>query len=174
MKNYKDKLHIPSANLVVNDIEGRPLFMLNKALMDKQNCWHNLELIKKLHTERLWIELRMTGLTLDSTALEQLTLLKEWEENQYLLQDAWGFPRDSRFHPFYLIPSCLCPKLDNSEYIPKGRYYISNTCPIHSSRNLAEQQKCQTSSVTSPNIYHRALAKLKHFWKSLKRGPYQM
>jgi hypothetical protein len=127
---YKDPLHVPSIKLVVS-FNGIPKMMLNKQLLDKQNCWDRLDLIKQLHEERFSIEERMTAVDENSTGLEAYTLDKEWCANQFALQRAWGFPENNAFHAFWSIPTCKCPRLDNSERYGYGSFFISESCHLH-------------------------------------------
>lgn len=50
---------------------------------------------------------------------------------QYRLQDAWKFPKDICYHKFWLLPKCECPKMDNDDAYPTGRYVMNSACPIH-------------------------------------------
>ena len=53
-KPYHDPLHIPSARYVVVH-KGKEVMLLNKGLLDRQNCWENLEAIKAMHVNKLEI-----------------------------------------------------------------------------------------------------------------------
>jgi len=117
-----DLLHIPSARLVVW-YKGEEALMLNKALLDQQLCWENLERLKDLHVRRLEIEDAMEDRSYVTTNI--------WTEIQFQLQDAWKFPRDSRYHRFWDIPSCTCPKLDNDDRYPSDLYIIDMSCRLH-------------------------------------------
>ena len=52
---YSDPLHIPSANYTVWH-DGKEVLVLNKRLLDRQNCWENVDRILELHSERLHLE----------------------------------------------------------------------------------------------------------------------
>ena len=123
---YKDPLHVPSANLVVWH-KGKETLMLNKRLLDQQNCWTNLEAIKACHSEKLHIYDEMNET--DDTGLLMLfdALLTQIE---YELQGLWGFPLDIKYHRFWERPKCTCPKLDNADWYPV-RQVISGDCPLH-------------------------------------------
>lgn len=51
---YSDPLHVPYQDLCISH-RGKTT-MLNKRLLDRQNCWENLDKIKALHAERLNLE----------------------------------------------------------------------------------------------------------------------
>ena len=54
-----------------------------------------------------------------------------WVENEYTLQELWGFKRDSTYHRNWHYPFCTCPKVDNDDSYPTGYYYRTMGCPIH-------------------------------------------
>lgn len=125
-----DPLHVPSAKLVVN-WQGEERFILNKALLDQQNCWHNLELIKELHKTRLDLELKMSKTDFTVPLHIRRQNHYDWVNNQFELQKAWGFDQDARFHKFWEVKGCLCPKLDNMDAYPAGYYVTTSGCPLH-------------------------------------------
>ena len=125
-----DDLHVPNADLVVWH-NGKEHMMLNKSLLDQQNCWENLEWIKELHGLRLVLE----GQLAEEATPEGLG---EWTDIQLLLQEAWGFPVDDKFHRFWDMKGCLCPKMDNNDAYPAGHYVISSDCPVHNIRRPDE------------------------------------
>lgn len=49
---------------------------------------------------------------------------------EFLLQDAWGFPRNEDWHRHWEVPNCRCPPLDNMDAYPYCSY-ISGACPVH-------------------------------------------
>lgn len=56
---YNDPLHVSYVTLTIfHEPSGKGL-ILNKGLLDRQNCWENLDLIKELHYERLELEAMM-------------------------------------------------------------------------------------------------------------------
>lgn len=124
---YHDPLHIPSAQLVVWH-KGKETILLNKRLLDQQNCWTNLDKIKALHSERL-------HLCDDMIKVKSKILLKamdrRYTELEFKLQKLWGFPLDSKFHRFWDRPKCQCPKMDNDDAYPSGYYVIAGNCPLH-------------------------------------------
>lgn len=125
--SHIDSLHVPSERLVVyyND---NAVLMLNKRLLDSQNCWTNLEAIKEKHEERLDLEHEMKK-TNDPGLLKLFDALYTLIE--FELQDLWGFSKDIRFHRFWYRPKCSCPSLDNADNYPHGYYVVNGNCPLH-------------------------------------------
>lgn len=56
---------------------------------------------------------------------------RELREVEYALQRAWNFPQSAKYHKFWEVPRCTCPKLDNAERYPTGNYVINETCLVH-------------------------------------------
>lgn len=50
---------------------------------------------------------------------------------EFELQRSWKFPMDKKFHRFWDLPKCSCPKIDNDDRYPTGIYVTSQNCPIH-------------------------------------------
>jgi hypothetical protein len=50
---------------------------------------------------------------------------------EFKIQEAWGFTKDSKFHRFWEMPHCSCPKLDNADSWPTGIYTYNLDCKIH-------------------------------------------
>lgn len=55
----------------------------------------------------------------------------DWYNIQTQLQAHWGFPLNENYHRWWNLPKCTCPKMDNDDAWPTGRYYMSSGCPIH-------------------------------------------
>ena len=85
--------------------------------------------INQLHARRNQLVGRMKRSKKPET-LKALYL--EWTENEFLLQDAWKFERDIRFHASWHLPHCICPKMDNDDAFGTGYYVVNEGCPIHS------------------------------------------
>lgn len=124
---YFDPLHVPSARLVVSH-KGKEVLMLNKDLLDRQNCWENLEHIKAGHRARLELEDKMKA-TDDQALLKALD--RAYTEVEFRLQDFWGFDRNINFHKFWNRPKCQCPRMDNEDAYPTGYYVRTDSCPLH-------------------------------------------
>lgn len=68
--------------------------------------------------------------------LDLLPLLaKELTQIEYDLQELWGFPLDDRFHEWYLMPRCTCPKTDNLDMRGINRQIMSCDCIVHGKGN---------------------------------------
>lgn len=127
---YNDPLHIPSAELVV-EYKGKPLFMLNKRLLDRQNCWTNLDKIKEKHIERLDLEDHMFAAVNENDRGLLALYDALYDLIEYELQELWKFTQDGNFHRFWERPGCGCPRLDNNDRYPTGFYVRSLICPLH-------------------------------------------
>ncbi len=101
---------------------------INKKILKSQNVEHNLDLIKSLHLNRMKIENELVQI---SDSLIRVELLNKWTQNEFKVQEAWGFPRDARFHRQHNIKGCICPKMDNDDTHGTGVFYRNETCPIH-------------------------------------------
>ena len=124
---YNDPLHVPSTRLVIWH-NGHGIIMLNRRLLDRQNCWENLDEIKELHSERLHLRDMMEDTEDDDFLLlcnEYYTLI------EYELQVLWKFPQDSNFHKFWNRPKCICPSLDSEDSYPSGHYVVNQECKLH-------------------------------------------
>ena len=117
---------------LVVSYKGEPKIILSGLLLDKQDAWDNLDIIKKLHEERLRIEEQMSEIDPWMDLPDEVRRLRDsWTDNQFKLQEAWGFLKDKKFHKFWEVPGCTCPKMDNSDRYPTGSYYYNVDCPIH-------------------------------------------
>ena len=111
--------------------------VLNKYLIQKQGLNdEEVAEIMRLHDIRLSLmdcaeKLKPTDAEFDKSLM---TLYEQYIENQFELQDAWGFVNNADWHDWFLFPHCKCPKQDNFER--RGtRFGIYNSlCPIHYSR----------------------------------------
>lgn len=74
---------------------------------------------------------RYASLFLDASKDMKEQYLYLFDEIEFTLQDLWGFERDKKFHKFWELPGCECPKMDNDDAYPHGRYIYSLGCPIH-------------------------------------------
>lgn len=64
-------------------------------------------------------------------AISSKEYMEEWTSNEYALQELWGFPKDVRYHKFWEMAGCTCPKMDNEDAYPTGYYTRSGDCPLH-------------------------------------------
>lgn len=126
---YKDFLHITYDDLTIK-YNGKEIYMLSKALLDRQNCWDNLDEIKEIH----WFKLVIFELIAETKSVSLLrSLAQDLTEIEYKLQELWGFKLDANYHRFWDVPKCRCPILDNCDRYPFGGV-ISTTCPLHGVR----------------------------------------
>lgn len=124
--NKKESIQDQYAELVVN-YSDKKIVVLNKSLMDSQNCWENLEAIKEAH----WLKLIIYELmeeTNNKKSLKSLGL--DLREIEYHLQSLWKFPLNGNYHRFWECPKCKCPIMDNNDWYPY-RSVVSPSCPIH-------------------------------------------
>jgi hypothetical protein len=107
---------------------GKPVTALNPRLVAKQGITdEGLEKLKKLHQDRLFIEDEMYK---TESPIFLKTLNRTWTTIQFDLQEAWGFEKDAKFHRFWEVPKCTCPKLDAIDNYPY-RQIINMSCPVH-------------------------------------------
>ena len=60
---------------------------------------------------------------------------EDWEDNEYVLQELWGFPLDPNFHMFWEMEGCTCPNVDNRDTWGTPYHYYNYDCPIHGAKN---------------------------------------
>jgi len=127
MSEYKDPLHMPPEKLTVYH-KGKPVYMMNKRLLDRQNCWTNLDAIKEAHVRKLDLYDKIKK-TRKREKLKELA--SKITEIEFELQGLWKFPLDKNFHRFWETPKCSCAKMDNSDNWGSGYYYITTSCLLH-------------------------------------------
>lgn len=119
-------------------IEGRKVTIhndcvfLNPDLIRKQKLtWLKVKLILSLHKEKFKILDMMqksTNIKLIRRGAKAITYI------EYDLQSAWGFKKDKKYHRFWEVPHCTCPKFDNEDVYPSNYYVINGSCLIHGTR----------------------------------------
>jgi hypothetical protein len=103
--------------------------MINLKLAEKQKLsQETIKNIEKLH-EEVQLILNAMKVTDDKNQLQQLS--DDWHNLQFKLQKLWGFKEDINYHPWWELPKCTCPKLDNNDAWPTGFYCKIQDCPIH-------------------------------------------
>jgi hypothetical protein len=115
----------------VKENDGSGVF-LNYEMLKRQKCTSDeIRLILSLAKDKrkLYKEMYTAALQNDSRKLKLLA--KKVTQIEYTLQLLWHFKRDKKFHRFWEMPGCKCPKMDNAEAWPTGYYTISGNCPIH-------------------------------------------
>lgn len=112
----------------LREIPGVPTVVNARLVRERNISIEKVKIIKGLHYKRhaLRIVMEMAG------NKELLCHLKEeYEKLEYDLQDAWGFPRDNRYHEWFKVPQCSCPWRDNQELIGTENRIINAECPVH-------------------------------------------
>jgi hypothetical protein len=123
------KAQIDSGNLDIHHpVTGQRLYILNPFIFNEKQVWHNLDLIKDMHILKQVIYVDIEQET-NPNRLQQLA--SDLQEVEFELQRLWGFKEDARFHKFWEYPKCTCPKMDNNDSYPSGRYSIHSNCPLH-------------------------------------------
>jgi hypothetical protein len=115
------------ANLVVI-FNGKPVFKLNRKLLDIKDCWDNLEKIKATHEIKLMVYEAIKNEKDPDVLKSHANHLTQLE---FKLQELWGFSQNAKFHRFWDTPKCKCAKIDNEDAYPTGYYSISGNCPLH-------------------------------------------
>lgn len=105
-----------------------PSLIIQQKLNDKE-----VSKLKELHVEQYQIMKEMEFCH-KSNQSKLKELFKDWVDNQYRLQDTWGFTRDSKMHKFWILPHCSCPKADNESEYPSSDYWVDKKCIIHGTR----------------------------------------
>jgi len=107
---------------------GKDKWFLNPNMLDRQDCWENLGLIKELFADKhdLFERLKVEECPLVLVLLDQ-----ELVEIEFKIQEAFKFERDSRFHRFWERPKCGCPKLDNYDKWGTKFSIVSSECELH-------------------------------------------
>jgi len=126
MTKNKDPLHFSREELSVN--VGSYSMTLSSRFLDRQNAWENLDEIKDHFTIKfeLFTEMEKT----DETE-ELRELADKITQNEFIIQELFNFDRDARFHRFWELPKCECPRMDNMDSWGTGRSVTSSNCKIH-------------------------------------------
>jgi len=105
---------------------------INSALVETLNISDlTLEKIKLKHGVKKFFVDWLTDLNIKDNPGTAKTLQNVITNIEFELQDLWGFSRDIRYHKFWELPQCQCPKLDNEDRYPFGHYFINESCPLH-------------------------------------------
>lgn len=109
---------------------GKKLCKLNANMVERQKLTpERIKKLKELHRERQSIFDMMEISTVKSQLRE---LVKDLQEVEFQMQDAWRFPRDARYHSWwYKAPKCTCPKMDNDERRGTCLSIINQLCVLH-------------------------------------------
>jgi hypothetical protein len=66
-----------------------------------------------------------------SEPLKLRMLARMFTALEFEQQRLWNFALDDRFHHFFELPGCTCPKLDNLERLGTSYSIRALDCPIH-------------------------------------------
>lgn len=153
---YNDPLHVPYSKLVVT-YRGKEVYMMNKALLDRQNCWENLDAIKEAHVRKLMVYELIEKET-DKNMLKKLAVTLT--DIEFELQALWKFSIDANFHRIWEYPKCECPVIDNRERYPHGHIIVAS-CPLHG---------WDTPPPPKLTLWQKIKKKLSDFWASTKKA----
>ena len=111
---------------------GKVITVLNEQLAKNQMVTdEQLSALRLSHQVKHLIFKKAKG-TKDERKLSLLAEL--FDELEYLQQELWNFPRDARFHRFFELPNCQCPKIDNYDALGTDQHIIVLSCPAHGKR----------------------------------------
>ena len=106
------------------------IIIINQHLLNKQDCWNDLETIKELHLKKLKI-LNVMEHSEDASLLCRHAA--NVTEIEFKLQEALKFGRNVNMHRFWLLPKCSCPKMDNEDMYGTRYTVINCSCVLHGS-----------------------------------------
>lgn len=127
MKKYGKLTTNQNMKINTDFITSRGASRLNIYLIEKQGLDQSqVDQIKELHCQKdeLYDKIEASG---------DPEILKEIEEIEYKLQDAWGFERNSMYHRHWEVPGCSCPAMDGADDIGFRKHY-SLACPLHENK----------------------------------------
>lgn len=114
---------------LIKNEAGEVVAALNRSLAVQQKLSQaEVDVLKYLHAGKDNVMSQMKA-TDDKHLLKmfgKMITLIEFE-----LQRVWKFPLDEKFHRFWYVPKCTCPKMDNDDRYPSGHYVINLSCPVH-------------------------------------------
>lgn len=123
-------------NMAVYFNDGSYVTSLNGKLARKQKISaEDIEMLKDTHVIRALIFQAMYR-TDNVDELKRLAWM--FDELEFLQQELWKFGRNSKFHRWFDVPKCSCPKLDNSDYIGTDINIYESTCVIHGDKVSTE------------------------------------
>ena len=119
-------------NLEVNykDIH---VYNLNENLVKKQGLDQDrVDVIKALHVEKLTLFDKMRE-TDEPKELKELAF--SVKNVEFMMQEAWGFPKDRNYHRWWEVPKCECPSMDNADIYGTKYRVVNDNCPVHGTLN---------------------------------------
>jgi hypothetical protein len=106
--------------------------MINKKLAEKQqldDC--TIQVIEQLHKDRDALLNIAVSAVNDKGNQRLQTLYSLWLFGEHRLQKEWKFKEDDNYIKFWNFPGCSCPKIDNEDNYPYGRYVYNMDCRVH-------------------------------------------
>jgi hypothetical protein len=93
----------------------------------------NVREIARLHVTRY--EICTAAEALNPTSAEDNINIRilhaNFVDNEFKLQELWGFDRNANFHRFWEFPHCTCPNMDNNDRLGSSYHVIDMSCPVH-------------------------------------------
>jgi hypothetical protein len=116
---------------------GEVAYHLNSNLAVNQRVTdEQLEALKRLHQKKLSL---FALARLATKKIELRKIAADFEATEFEMQKNWNFPQDCKFHEWYTVPKCICPKMDNMERRgATDSRIIVETCPVHGKRRRGE------------------------------------
>jgi hypothetical protein len=117
--------------------DGEYQYRLSQSLAVSQRVTdEQLEALKRLHQKKLTL-FALARLTDNKVALRQIAA--DFEQVEFDMQSNWNFPIDRKFHEWYTVPKCRCPRMDNMERrgATDSRIIVQD-CPVHGKRRRGE------------------------------------
>ena len=113
--------------------DGTKEYINEQLALEQGLTEYDLEEIREHWQERNRIENRMKRHNPKNHPTSLKTLFGQWRENEFALQEIWGFERNANYHRDFDIPYCTCPKLDNEDYLGTGYRVVTAGCIYHGS-----------------------------------------
>jgi len=110
------------------ELDGKRYSLNEYLIHEKCLTQKQVNKIKDLHIERLMTEATLNQ-QYDNASIR--AWYNVWEQIQFELQDAWGFPRNAHWHPSHRLSLCSCPKIDNADMLGTPYSVRVNTCKLH-------------------------------------------
>lgn len=116
-------------NAMVMGSDGKPLYVLNKELLAKQNVSEGQLFALKASHYLKDIIFEMARNTNEENTIRMLAAVFDALESEQ--QKLWNFEVDVTQHRFFDFPKCSCPQLDNRDRL--GTPYKVHTfdCIVH-------------------------------------------
>jgi hypothetical protein len=114
---------------------------LNPVLLARQNrSEKDIKKIIELHEElhKVFDEMEAESVE-NEERLGNLALVVQ--QLEFDLQEAWGFPKNANYHSWWFqVPHCICPVLDNWDFVGTEYKHYTVGCPVHKSGKHPEPQ----------------------------------